>query len=622
MGDNASFLERLLPAVGDLVSDRYLLGKELGRGGFGVVFRATHQALNEDVALKIMLPHVVSNTEFVDRFEREVMVAKALRHPNTINVLDYGRTEQELPFFVMEFVRGDSLHELLQLNVRLSMARTQRIAIQILKSLAEAHANGVVHRDMKPANVMLCEIYGERDFVKVLDFGIAKALSDPDSPNGFTQSGMLLGTPSYMSPEQARGIREIDGRSDLYAIGLLIAECIAGRPVVPNGPTVDMLRTLASAEPVTLPAIVEHSPLIGVVRKAVEKDRDARFLNAESMIEALQTLVGLPETMVTDKMMGDALTPLPTPAPPSPTPGLAVSSAPISAQASPLGVARRDTVSEQIEQPIASSVPAPSEPVGLPPKTTPMPAMMVGEADPAARTRMSIEMAPVSPPSRKLPLTLLVVFLVAAAGVAFVLFDGRDGDDGSGPTEGGEGIAAATETPEEAGEPDQPQLPVDEATPNPVPDTPVATTELAEEAEQAAINLIATIGEAHTRLASALPASHTIRFEGTEGAVVKIGEQTLGEVPFEMTVPTLDASLEVVADRRGHRSSRQSVSLLDEVVTVSLRRRASQSSQTVATADDNSEPSEPVENSEEPESDEGDEEPGVPAFGTIRIDRE
>ena len=620
MGDNASFLERLLPAVGDLVAGRYLLGKELGRGGFGVVFRATHQALKEDVALKILLPHVVSNTEFVDRFEREVMVAKALRHPNTINVLDYGRTEQELPYFVMEYVRGESLHELLQLHTRLSLARTQRVAIQILKSLAEAHASGVVHRDMKPANIMLCEVYGEQDFVKVLDFGIAKALSDPDNPGGFTQTGMLLGTPAYMSPEQARGVREIDGRSDLYAIGLIIAECIAGRPVVPNGPTVDMLRTLASPEPVVLPAIVEHCAMAGVVKRALNKERDARFPTAESMIGALQELVGLPEGRDTDRLMGDALTPLPTPGPAQATPGLPVPSSPISDRVSPPSAAiGRKTQSEEITQPDLSNTPAPSQPMGEPPKTTPMPAMLVGEADPAARTRASMDMPPADRPKSKLPVALAALGLFLVATVAIVVFAVLGGDD---PvlSEGGDIIAAPAEPPKEPIEPtvetaenSDPVAPVDPAVPS--------------EAEQ--YELAVTL--AHNGVGMSLPFEREVRFEGTEDASVRSGDRTLGVVPFTLHVAPVDASLEIVADRRGYRSHQQTVSLLDDVVTVTLRARRSRSTETVAATDDNAEstntPGESPTESGTPETDEdtndetGDD-PGVPSFGTIRIDRE
>jgi len=172
----ANVMENLLPKSGEKLGGRYILGEKLGRGGFAVVFRATHTGIDEDVAVKVLLPHILSNAELAPRFEREVLLAKGLRHPNTIRILDFDETDKGLPFYVMEYIRGDGLDKIIEREKGLSPMRTRHVTVQLLKSLAEAHDAGIVHRDLKPENLLLCDIFGESDFVKVLDFGIAKAL--------------------------------------------------------------------------------------------------------------------------------------------------------------------------------------------------------------------------------------------------------------------------------------------------------------------------------------------------------------------------------------------------------------------------------------------------------------
>ncbi|MCA9565442.1 MAG: serine/threonine protein kinase, partial [Myxococcales bacterium] len=281
-------LQKLIPKVGDTIG-RYHLREQVGKGGFGVVFRATQAGLDEDVAVKVLRPHVVAKPEICQRFEREVRVAKGLRHPNSTRVLDAGQTEAGLPFYVMEYLECRSLAQVLRAEGAFTAERTRRIALQVLKSLGEAHSRGVIHRDLKPSNIMLCDIYGEDDFVKVLDFGIAKALVLSDEDDSETQTGQVLGTPRYMSPEQARG-QAIDPRSDLYSVGLLLAECVGGVPLVQGESSVEIMFQHTSPAPLILPPVVTKNPLAEVIRKAIRKQVDSRYLNADEMRAALVQL--------------------------------------------------------------------------------------------------------------------------------------------------------------------------------------------------------------------------------------------------------------------------------------------------------------------------------------------
>ena len=195
-------IERIIPHVGDRIG-RYELTSELGRGGFGVVFRAKQSGLEVEVAIKVMLPPTTNQAQrmqLYERFELEAQVMKKLAHPAAIKVRDFGRTSEGLPYLATEFVPGKELTDILK-DSPLAVDRVIRITKQILGCLAEAHHIGIIHRDLKPANIMLRDIYGEADTAKVLDFGIAKLLAGESGVD--TVTGMRFGTPFYMAPEQA-----------------------------------------------------------------------------------------------------------------------------------------------------------------------------------------------------------------------------------------------------------------------------------------------------------------------------------------------------------------------------------------------------------------------------------
>jgi serine/threonine protein kinase len=268
---------------GEIIAGRYRIEAEIGQGGFGAVYRATHLALGRQVALKMLHPEMVSHDQGLSRFRREAELAQRLEHPNTVRLYDFGQTEYGLPYIAFELLRGEPLDRAI-LAGPMPPARVVRIIGQVLKSLMEAHTLGIVHRDIKPANVFLCEFSGERDYVKVLDFGIAKSTT---SRTMLTQAGSTIGTPNYMSPEQVRG-ENLGPGSDLYSVGLMMAEMLTGRMVY-GGSGTDVLVEQMSPHPVPLPPSLLSSPLYRVLVAATQKDPSLRYANAQQMLQGLES---------------------------------------------------------------------------------------------------------------------------------------------------------------------------------------------------------------------------------------------------------------------------------------------------------------------------------------------
>jgi tRNA A-37 threonylcarbamoyl transferase component Bud32/tetratricopeptide (TPR) repeat protein len=283
------------PLVGRTISGRYRIVAPLGKGGMGAVYRAEHVMLKKDVALKFLHAELGRLEEVARRFEREAEAAAKLQHPNIIQVTDFGRDEGML-FLVMELLVGVALTEVIRprgVAHALPQVRALNIERQILLALEHAHAVGIVHRDLKPDNVMLVERDGEKDIVKLLDFGIAKMTTAADGNKGetLTQAGMVFGTPEYLSPEQAMG-EEADQRADLYSAGVVLYEMLTGkRPFEAESKVaVVSMHITKKAIPVTqaAPSAGISRRVEEIVERAMAKKREERFASAREFLDALE----------------------------------------------------------------------------------------------------------------------------------------------------------------------------------------------------------------------------------------------------------------------------------------------------------------------------------------------
>ena len=265
--------------VGTLLAERYEILELLGQGGMGAVYKAHDLELERLVALKLIRPDLASNPEILRRFKQELILAREVTHRNVIRIFDLGQAKG-FKFITMEFVEGRDLRAILRERGKLPPEETVQIISQVCRALESAHAAGVVHRDLKPQNVML----DAKDRVYVMDFGIAHSLETP----GMTQTGALMGTPEYMSPEQAKGIK-VDPRSDLFSLGIIFYELLTGiSPFKADTALATLLkRTQERPQP---PAEVDPTipkAISDVVMKCLEIDRDQRFSNAREILEDL-----------------------------------------------------------------------------------------------------------------------------------------------------------------------------------------------------------------------------------------------------------------------------------------------------------------------------------------------
>lgn len=270
-----------------ILAGRYRLEERLGKGGSGEVYRATQLDLGREVAVKIILLSEMASPSGLKRFQREAKLAQRLEHPNTVRLYDHGQTEQGLPFIVYQLLRGRSLSKVLVAEGALPPTLVVRIASQVLKSLMEAHRHDIVHRDIKPENIFLVDFHGEPDFVKILDFGIAKPTGSESQDLAATEPDEIIGTPNYMAPEQIEGDRVGPG-TDLYALGLVMVEMLTGEVVFADRNPVKVLTAHLSDSPVPLTEAIEGSPLGPVIRRATAKAIGDRFADAGEMLAALK----------------------------------------------------------------------------------------------------------------------------------------------------------------------------------------------------------------------------------------------------------------------------------------------------------------------------------------------
>ncbi|MCK6549273.1 protein kinase, partial [Myxococcota bacterium] len=269
---------RIDPLVGTLLAGKYKIIKKIGEGGMGSVYIADQQPIDRKVAVKVLLGKLAEDDVAVKRFEQEARAISKMQHPNTVTIYDFGQTEDDRLYIVMEYLRGKTLTQVLRQEGVLAPARASKIMRQVCGSLADAHAAGIIHRDLKPDNIFLSEVGGDPDWVKVLDFGVAK-LADSEGGGTLTQTGMIFGTPKYMSPEQAEG-RPIDYRADIYALGVVMYELLVGRPpFVADTPVGLLLKHISEPPPPfsrVRPDLHIDPRLEAIVMKSLEKHPDRR----------------------------------------------------------------------------------------------------------------------------------------------------------------------------------------------------------------------------------------------------------------------------------------------------------------------------------------------------------
>ncbi|HEY8040410.1 MAG TPA: serine/threonine-protein kinase, partial [Polyangiaceae bacterium] len=273
---------------GSVLLGKYRIDKIIGVGGMGAVVAARHLQLDERVAIKFLLPAMLAHDEIVQRFLREAKAAIKIRSEHCVRVLDVGTLENGAPYMVMEYLDGQDLAHIVESGQLLPIADAVDWVLQAAEALAEAHAIGIVHRDLKPANLFLTRRADGTPSVKVLDFGISKQASS-SADAGVTKTQAVLGSPRYMSPEQMRSTRDVDARADVWALGAVIHELVAGKPPFDADTMTALCAAILQDPPRPIHLLRPEAPpqLEAAILGALEKDRDRRFLNVAQFAAAL-----------------------------------------------------------------------------------------------------------------------------------------------------------------------------------------------------------------------------------------------------------------------------------------------------------------------------------------------
>jgi len=291
----------LAPAGAEVIGDRYVLEEKLGEGSFGKVYKARHAGLNIPVVIKIQSHSLEGDTgqreDTERRFRLEAQSVARIKHKNVVAVTDFGKTDDNTLFLVMEYLRAENLKTLIEKEGALPWERAKDITVQICRGLGAAHKKGIVHRDVKPENVLLAEDEetGEKGIVKLIDFGIVKIIDEQMqiAEKGRTRAGLTVGTPAYMSPEQARG-EAIDKRTDVYAVGTVLYELVCGTVPFPGENLLKVAHQQSDEQPeppsTRRPDLHIQAEVERLILKALEKDREKRFASMEEFEAALMAI--------------------------------------------------------------------------------------------------------------------------------------------------------------------------------------------------------------------------------------------------------------------------------------------------------------------------------------------
>jgi eukaryotic-like serine/threonine-protein kinase len=275
---------------GPPLAGRYALRRELGSGAYARVYMADDQKLGRPVAVKVLNATSVGSPEAIQRLEREGRISAAINHPNVCAVSDVGRLDNGLPFLVMEYLAGETLADRLEREKKLPVPVAVELAEQILLGLFAAQRLGIVHRDVKPANVFLVDLGLGRHLLKLLDFGTAYLSGSTPSGESLTRAGLVVGTPEYMSPEQLRGLRDFDARTDIYACGVVLYEMLAGRRPFGGLELADLCQAIAFKQPPPLATVAPYvpPPIARAVDMALALNPSRRHSDAAAFLGALR----------------------------------------------------------------------------------------------------------------------------------------------------------------------------------------------------------------------------------------------------------------------------------------------------------------------------------------------
>lgn len=298
-GASESAAQRAKKLVGQTISDRYRVIELVAMGGMGAIYRGEHLLMRKEVAIKVLHPEIEGFPELVARFEREAVAGAHIHHPNVASATDFGKFDGESCYLVLEFIRGRTVRQLIEKGGPVPPARAARIARQLALALGAAHKKGIVHRDVKPRNVMVLDSAGE-DVVKLIDFGLAKvpvadlSASARDADNerrSLTAAGVVMGTIAYMAPETALGMRAVGPKADLYSLGVIFYEMLSGQHPFESDDPAKLFAQHKNTPPPPFrernPSAIVPAPLEAVVQRLLAKDPDERYADADALVEAI-----------------------------------------------------------------------------------------------------------------------------------------------------------------------------------------------------------------------------------------------------------------------------------------------------------------------------------------------
>jgi serine/threonine protein kinase len=509
----------------------YIVRHKLGEGGMGSVYFAEHPSIGKRVALKVLHADYASQPEIVSRFFNEAKAVNDIQHPNIVDIVDFGilpaatAAEPPLVYFIMEYIEGVSLSELIRRESPLAPERAVTIALQIADALSASHRKGVVHRDLKPDNVILVSRGRQHDFVKLLDFGIAKLTANAASSHR-TRTGIVMGTPQYMSPEQCDGRGRIDHRSDIYALGIVLYQMLTGRVPFGGDGYGEVLIQQMSKAPLApssvVPSIPEHLEL--VVLKALEKQPDHRYQDMDETMLALQNPLHYVATHGARTRF--LVSPVRRDVPP------AGSSMPLAAQAVMPDRVAPTTLSGSAAQLVATPVPTPS--MMIPPTAPPT-------ASPASRSRAMARFG------------LAVALVLGGIAVGIVIqVSGVPPAPASAPSP----VPAVAPSPPAAASP----APAPAPAASPAPSTATSPAPAPAAAAAVAPAAVRTPTKIRITIASVPP-----------GAAVMIDGESRGKTPYAGELERTDAPAEIKLTLAGYLATTRKITLGDDVaLSISL----------------------------------------------------